>query len=301
MTRLTKDDLVGIFPALPTPVDDAANVDTGAVQRLIEFLLGAGVDGLVPVGGTGEYAALSPADRRRMVEVTVQAVAGRVPVIAGILSPGFKEAVAAAHDAEAAGADALMLVTPYYVHASGQGIREYFAAFAAAVELPVLLYEIPARTGVALTAETIAGMVEDGSIIGMKACNGDFAQFTRLIDAVGERIGVLGGEEPYFPTHVAMGASGGILATANLVPAPWLEIFRLARDGDLPAALKRHAQLYPLLDAIFAEVNPGPLKAALGLAGLPVGQVLLPLRPPGPEAMARLEAALSAWQKRDAA
>jgi 4-hydroxy-tetrahydrodipicolinate synthase len=301
MGRLTKDDLVGIFPALPTPLDDEGKVDAGAVRRLVEFLLGAGVDGLVPVGGTGEYAALSPADRRRMVEATVAAAAGRVPVIAGILSPGFKEALAAARDAEAAGADALMLVTPYYVHASGQGIRDYFAAFAAAVDCPVLLYEIPARTGVALTAETVAGMVEDGSIIGMKACNGDFAQFTRLIDAVGERIGVLGGEEPYFPTHVAMGASGGILATANLVPAPWLEIFRLARDGDLPAALKRHAELYPLLDAIFAEVNPGPLKAALALAGLPVGQVLLPLRPPGPEAMARLEAALSAWQSRAAA
>ncbi len=301
MARLTKDDLVGIFPALPTPLDDAGDVDTAATERLVEFLLAAGVQGLVPVGGTGEYAALSPTDRRRMVETTVRATAGRVPVVAGILSPGFKEAVAAARDFEAAGADALMLVTPYYVHASGQGIRDYFSDFAAAVELPVLLYEVPARTGVALTAETIAGMVDDDSIIGMKACNGDFNQFTRLIDAVGERIAVMGGEEPYFPTHVAMGASGGILATANLVPAPWLEIFRLASEGDLPAALRRHAALFPLLDAIFAEVNPGPLKAAMGLAGMPVGQVLPPLLPPGPEAMARLETVLAAWRERQAA
>ena len=293
---VTKEQLVGLYPALPTPTDADANVDRAATARLVDFLCAAGVNGLVPVGGTGEYAALSPRDRRIMVEATVEAAAGRVPVVAGILSTGFKEAVQAAKDFAAAGADGVMLVTPYYVIPTQEGIREYFKAFAQAVDVPVMLYEIPYRTGVALKAETIGQMADDRSIIGMKACNPDFNQFARVIGLVGERISVMSGEEPFFATHVAMGARGGVLATANLFPKVWQEIFALAGAGNLRAALARQQRLLPLLDAAFAETNPGPLKEAMAMIGMPVGHVLRPLQRPRPETMDKLRAAISALE-----
>jgi 4-hydroxy-tetrahydrodipicolinate synthase len=219
-----------------------------------------------------------------------------VPVVAGVLSPGFKESVQAANDFAAAGAVGVMLVTPYYVTPTQEGIREYFRAFAQEVPVPVMLYEIPYRTGIAMKAETIAQMADDRSIIGMKACNPDFNQFARVIGLVGDRISVMSGEEPFFATHVAMGARGGVLATANMVPKIWQEIFALASAGNLKGALVRQQQLLPLLDAAFAETNPGPLKEAMAMVGLPVGHVLRPLQRPRPETMEKLQAAVRALQ-----
>jgi 4-hydroxy-tetrahydrodipicolinate synthase len=294
--KLTKDQLIGLYPALPTPTDPSGTVDRKATARLVEFLCAAGVNGLVPVGGTGEYAALLPAERRTMVEVTVDAAAGRVPVVAGVLAPGFKESVQAAKDFAAAGAVGVMLVTPYYVTPTQEGIREYFRAFAQAVPVPVMLYEIPYRTGISMKAETIAQMADDGSIIGMKACNPDFNQFARVIGLAGDRISVMSGEEPFFATHVAMGARGGVLATANVFPKIWQEIFALASAGNLKGALARQQQIVPLLDAAFSETNPGPLKELMAMMGQPVGHVLRPLQRPRPETMEKLQAAVRALQ-----
>jgi 4-hydroxy-tetrahydrodipicolinate synthase len=293
---IDKDQLVGLYPALPTPTDDAGNVDVEATARLVDVLCAAGVNGLVPVGGTGEYAALSPADRRAMVEATVAAAAGRVPVVAGVLATGFKDAVQAAREFALAGAAGVMLLTPFYVHPTQEALREYFRAFAREVPVPVMLYEIPYRTGVAVAAETVARMAEDGSIVGMKACNPDVNQFARMMGLVGDRISVLSGEEPLFATHVAMGARGGVLATANMIPKAWQEIFALAAAGDLRAALARQRLITPLLDAVFSETNPGPLKEAMAMVGLPVGHVLRPLQRPRPETMDRLRAAVAALQ-----
>ncbi len=293
VTRVTKEQLIGLYPALPTPTDAKTNVDRAAAAKVVDFLCGSGVNGLVPVGGTGEYPALSPDDRRIMVETTVEAAAGRVPVVAGILATGFKDAVQAARDFSAAGAAGLMLVTPYYVTPTQDGIREYFRAFAQEVDLPVLLYEIPYRTGIALKAETIAQMADDRSIIGMKACNPDFNQFARIIGLTGDTISVLSGEEPFFATHVAMGARGGILATANFFPKIWQEIFALASAGKLKAALAKQQRLLPLLDAVFSETNPGPLKEAMAMLGMPVGHVLRPLQQPRPETMEKMRKAIA--------
>ena len=294
--KLTKEQLIGLYPALPTPTDPSGTVDRKATARLVEFLCAAGVNGLVPVGGTGEYAALLPAERRAMVEVTVDAAAGRVPVVAGVLAPGFKESVQAAKDFVAAGAVGVMLVTPYYVTPTQEGIREYFRAFAQEVPVPVMLYEIPYRTGISMKAETIAQMADDGSIIGMKACNPDFNQFARVIALAGDRISVMSGEEPFFATHVAMGARGGVLATANVFPKIWQEIFALASAGNLKGALARQQQILPLLDATFSETNPGPLKELMAMMGQPVGHVLRPLLRPRPETMEKLQAAVRTLQ-----
>lgn len=296
---LSKADLEGVYCAMVTPTDVDGRVDRAAAEQLVAFLLDAGTSGLVPVGGTGEYTALSPRERRVMVEATVEAAAGKAPVVAGVLSPGYEEAVAAGRDFAACGADALLLITPFYTTPTQNGVREYFKAYADAVDLPLLLYEIPARTGVALEPDTIAGMVDDGTVIGMKACNTNLSQFIRVMAAVGERMAVLSGEEPYFASHVAMGATGGILASANLVPRLWEEIHRLAGSGDLRGALAKQAELEPLLQAIFCETNPGPLKRAMAMAGHPVGEALLPLLRPRAETLARLEPAVSAALERE--
>lgn len=236
--------LKGIYPAFPTATDSDGKVDAEGMRRLVEHLLAGGAAGLVPVGGTGEYTALSPKERVRAVEATVAAANGKVPVIPGILSPGFAEAVEAGVAFKAAGADALMLVAPFYVTPSQDGIRDYFKGFCDKVDLPVLLYDIPSRTRIALDPETIARMVEDGTIIGMKACNTDANHFNRVIDFVGEKIGVLSGEDLYFAVQVAMGGAGGVLASATMIRDTGSRCSRLART-DLSAALRRQRALFP--------------------------------------------------------
>ncbi|GAB5468438.1 MAG: 4-hydroxy-tetrahydrodipicolinate synthase [Rhodospirillales bacterium] len=290
---LTKDDLDGIFTALVTPVDKAGAVDAAATKRLVDHCVSHGTKGLVPNGGTGEYAALTAGERARMVEATVAAAAGRVPVVAGVLAMGLREALAAGRDAQAAGADAIMLLTPFYTIGTQQGIRDYFKAYRDAINLPIMLYEIPRRTNVVVTAETISGMADDGSIIGMKYCNADFDFFIRVMQQVGDRIAVLSGEENLFPAHAALGAPGGVLATSNLFPDVWTKIHELFRSGERAEALRRHAEIFPLLDTIFSEPNPGPLKAALALQGIPVGGVMPPLRDPSEAILARLKEQLS--------
>ncbi len=286
---ITKEKLQGIYAALVTPIDKEGNVDRGATAELVHYCISNGVTGLVPTGGTGEYPGLTPGDRARMVEATVEAADRRVPVVAGVLTTGFREAVAAGRDALAVGADGVMLLTPFYTIGTPAGIRDYYKAYRNAVDLPLMLYEIPRRTNVALSAETIAQIVDDGSIIGMKACNPDFDQFIRLMQAVGDKIAVLSGEENLFPAHAALGAPGGVLATSNLMPQVWVQLFELFRKGDIAGAMRRHAEIFPLLDVIFSEPNPGPLKAALALRGMSVGGVIPPLRNPSEKTVNRLK------------
>jgi 4-hydroxy-tetrahydrodipicolinate synthase len=298
---LDKSKITGLLPALTTPIDKTGAVDVAAVKGQVDHVIAGGASGLVPVGGTGEFTALSTTDRIAMVEATVAAAKGRVPVIAGVLAPGLRDAIQAGRDFIKAGAEGLMVLAPYYITPTQEGIRDYFKAYADAIGGPVMLYEIPYRTGIALKPETIAAMAEDRTIVGMKASNPDMAQFTRILALAGDRISVTSGEEPLFPTAMAMGAVGGVLATAILFPRVWIEIMTLARSGDLKGALARHKELAPLLSAVFAECNPGPLKAAQRLLGMPVGPALTPLRAPSDDVLRRLEIAMGPVKAYEAA
>lgn len=297
---LTKDDLTGLFTAIVTPFAGDGAVDHEALRRLVRFQLDNGATGIVPIGGTGEYPALSRDERVAVVQACVEAANG-APVLPGILSPGYEDAVEAGRAFARAGAAAVMTVTPYYAEGSQQGMRSYFRRFREAVDLPVLAYEIPRRTGVALKAETLAAMAEDGSIIGMKCSSYDMPEFIRTIRLAGDRMAVLSGEEPLFATHVALGARGGVLASATIYPRVWVEVFRLAAAGKLAAALAHQQRLGPVIDSIFLETNPGPLKHYMALAGMNVGGVRLPLENPGPETVSALEKALRAMQAAEAA
>ena len=287
---LSHDRISGLYTAIVTPFTDDGEVDLAALQRLVRFQIDAGAAGVVPIGGTGEYPALSRDERRDIVAACVDAADGK-PVVPGVLSTGFKDAVEAGKDFSAVGAAAVMTVTPYYAPGVEEGMRTYFRNYRDAVDVPVLLYQIPRRTTVAVTAEGVQAMAEDGSIIGMKYSSYDVPEFIRTVRFAGDRIAILSGEEPLFATHVVLGARGGVLASATIHPRIWLEILELARQNRLNDALALQEKIDPVVSAIFTETNPGPLKRYMALAGMPVGGVRLPLMEPGAQTLARLETA----------
>ncbi|WP_250462554.1 4-hydroxy-tetrahydrodipicolinate synthase [Caballeronia sp. GAFFF2] len=274
---LTSQSLHGILPAIPTPVnpDDTINVD--ATRALLRYLLEQGIDGVLPLGGTGEYGALSSEQRVRMVELTAREAAGRIPVIAGVLDPGYHDAMKAAKDFAAAGADALLVLTPYYTNPTQAGIRDYFLRYADESPVPILLYEIPYRTRIAIAPEVIHELSKHERIIGMKACNTDMYHFLRVVAGVDDSFAVLSGEDTLFPLHVAAGARGGIVVTASLLPTAWRRIFELASAGKTQEALAMHRSLIPLMNLAFAETNPGPMKSVMDLIGVNAPDMLAPL------------------------
>jgi 4-hydroxy-tetrahydrodipicolinate synthase len=270
----------GVLPAFPTPTRSDGSVDRPALQKLATFLLDNGAEGLVPIGGTGEFTALSARARLEAVEATVEVAKGRVPVVAGVLSPGFADAVEAGESYRKAGVDALLLITPFYVTPTQSGIRDYFKAYRDKVDIDILLYDIPSRTRIVVEPRTIAEMEQDRSVVGMKACNPDINHFNHTAAYVTEDFALLAGEDTHFPIQMALGAKGGILATAALLPGKWVEIYELCKSGRYREAIAAQRALLPMIDAIFAEANPGPLKAAMNLAGHAVGEVLSPLQSP---------------------
>lgn len=292
-SKLTSAQLRGIFPALPTPVRADDTVDAEATRALMRYLLPAGIAGVVPVGGTGEYGALPRTERVRMTAVCVEEAAGRVPVIPGVLDPGFHDALAAGKAFADAGADAVMVLTPYYTTPTQRGIRDYFLRYADASLVPVLIYEIPYRTRIAIAPEVLHELSRHENIIGMKACNTDMYHFVKVVAGVHESFAVLSGEDTLFPIQMAAGAKGGIVVTATMLPRTWRGIYQLARDGRTAEAFALHRKLIPMLDMAFAETNPGPLKSVLDMIGAAAPRVLDPLVAPAPELQQRLRAEMN--------
>ncbi|MET4579301.1 4-hydroxy-tetrahydrodipicolinate synthase [Ottowia thiooxydans] len=277
---ITSNNLKGIYSALPTPVHADGVVHADAVRTMVRRQVEAGSAGLVPIGGTGEYGALSGTQREAMVRHTAEASAGRLAVIAGILDPGYADALAAGRRMAAAGADALMVVTPYYTNPSSVGVRDYFLRYADEAPLPIILYEIPYRTRIAIAPEVHEELSRHERIIGMKACNLDMYHFLRVLACVGDDFAVLSGEDSLLPLHLMAGAHGGIVVTATLLPRVWNQLFQLVKAGHHREALLLHRRLMPMMNLAFAETNPGPMKAVLDLVGPAAPEVLAPLVAP---------------------
>jgi 4-hydroxy-tetrahydrodipicolinate synthase len=273
-------DLQGMYPAIPTPLTEDGQLDVAKLEALIEANLAGGAKGLAPVGGTGEFTALSAIVRIEVVRETVRIVNGRVPVVAGVVSPGWAEAVDHGKAFKEAGADALLLVTPFYVIPSQQGVIDYFRAYRKTVDLPLVYYDVPARTSFVTAVDTLKALGEDGTIIGAKICNTDAYYFNRLSAAIGDRIALLSGDDMMYAIHIMHGAKGGILASAPMLPAYWTQIHDTLADGNYAEGIALHRKLLPTFVALFNEVNPGPLKAMMAQLALPVGPVSLPLKAP---------------------
>lgn len=277
---MNRNDLIGMYPAIPTPLTESGELDVAKLELIIEYNLEAGVKGIAPIGGTGEYTALSPEVRLDIVRETVRIVNGRVPVVAGVVSPGWAEALSHGLAFKEAGADALLLVTPFYVIPSQQGVIEYFQKYRKAVDLPLVYYDVPSRTGFVSAIDTLETLANDGTIIGAKICNTDVYYFNKLSVAVGDKIALLSGDDMMYTIHVMHGATGGILASAPMLPEFWTNIHDRLIEGNYAQAIEMHRKLLPTFAALFNEINPGPLKTMMADIGYCAGPVSLPLRAP---------------------
>ncbi|MEQ8178668.1 MAG: 4-hydroxy-tetrahydrodipicolinate synthase [Amphiplicatus sp.] len=277
MTRIQ-----GCITALVTPFRNGA-VDEDAYQTLVNRQIEAGVHGVVPVGTTGESATLSHAEHKRVIELCVEAAAGRVPVIAGAGSNATAEALELARFAEEAGADALLTVTGYYNKPSQAGLVAHFSALNDATRLPIILYNVPARTVANLSVETIATLSKLPRIVGVKDATGDLARVALQRLASGPDFIQISGEDMTAAGFNAMGGRGVISVAANIAPALCAELQNASLKGDFAAALALQDKLAPLIDALFRDTNPGPAKYAMSLLGLMSDELRLPLvAPPEP-------------------
>ncbi len=287
----------GIYTAIVTPMTLDDHFDEDVFRSLIDFQVDAGAAGLLVVGGSGEFVSLTPSERQRVIEVAVDQVAGRVPVIAGALAPGTREVQDTARLAEKAGADAVLVLPAYYIKPSAAGLHEHFARVADATSLPIVAYNNTGRTGLTLDIPVLERLTEIPSIIALKECERDLAVVAAKIAAVGERIAILSGDDDLgFPTFL-LGSPGGIFMTANLIPAFHRKLFDATSRGDIRSARKAHFALLPLVDALYTANHPAPLKGALATIGHPVGPARAPLQEAGVDTLARAAAILMQLDK----
>jgi 4-hydroxy-tetrahydrodipicolinate synthase len=268
----------GVLPALITPFRDGA-VDEEAFIRLIERQIAGGVHGLVPAGTTGESATLSHDEHRRVVELCVKAAAGRVPVIAGAGSNSTAEAIELTRHAKAVGADAVLMVTGYYNRPSQEGIYRHYAAVDAAVDMPVLVYNVPGRAVVDISNETLERLAKLTNIVGIKDATADVARvsFQRL--TCGDDWVLLSGDDPTALGYIAHGGHGCISVTANVAPEACATFFNACLAGDFATARTLQDRLIRLHKALFLDASPAPTKFALAHLGLCSEEARLPIAP----------------------
>jgi 4-hydroxy-tetrahydrodipicolinate synthase len=283
----------GTYTAIVTPFRDG-KIDEKALRALVREQIAAGVDGLVPCGSTGESATMNHAEHERVIAITVEEAAGKVKVIAGTGSNNTAEAISLTSYAKRAGADAALLISPYYNKPTQEGHVAHYRAIADAAGLPIFPYNIPGRTGVNILPETLAKMAEHPLIVGVKEASGSLDQISRLIQLTEGKFAVLSGDDSLTLPMMAVGAHGVIAVVSNLWPAKICEMVKAALAGNYEKARACHYQLLPLNQALFTETNPIPVKAAMAMLGKMSGELRMPLTPITEPNRQRLEAALRA-------
>lgn len=277
--RARMPELKGALTALVTPFDESGSVDFDALERLVGWQIESGIDGLVPCGTTGEGATLRPEEHARVVEAVVAAAGGRVPVVAGCGTNDTRTTVLAAERAANAGADALLVVTPYYNKPNRSGMIAHFAAVAEAVDRPIVPYNVPGRTGQNLGAELILRLAEIPGVIAVKEAAANLEQLAEIVAGKPSGFAVLSGDDALALPAAALGAAGVISVVSNEAPGPMAEMMRAAAAGDFATARALHYRLLPLMRANFLESNPVPVKAALAMLGRCGDTLRAPLGP----------------------
>jgi len=280
----------GVFTALATPMR-GGEVDYADLEALVAHQLAGGINGLVPVGTTGESPTLSHEEHIEVVRATVKAAAGKVPVYAGTGSNSTDEAIELTRGADAAGADGFLVVAPYYNKPSQEGLFQHFSKLAECTEKPIILYSIPSRCGVEISVDVTARLFEKyPQVCCMKAAEGSCDKVTQYVRKLGPEYGVVSGDDALTLPFMSAGANGVISVASNLVVSPLVEMVRVANANDFAAARKIFLKYYPLFKALFLEPNPVPIKYALKQAGIiGSGEVRLPLSPITDETTARLD------------
>ncbi len=283
----------GSLVALITPMRADGSMDDTALANLVEWQVAQGTQGLIPVGTTGESPTLTHEEHRRAVEITIEAAAGRVPVIAGAGSNSTAEAILMAQDAKKAGADAVLVVTPYYNKPTQEGLYLHFSAIADTVNIPVIIYNIPPRSVVDMSVETMARLAKHRNIIGVKDATANLTRPQHTALACGDAFIQLSGEDHTALPFLAAGGQGCISVTANIAPAQCSAMHAAWAEGRVAEAMAIQRRLLPVHDAMFAESNPGPVKYAASLLGYGSGHCRLPLAPIADATKQKVRAALT--------
>ncbi|HKW48495.1 MAG TPA: 4-hydroxy-tetrahydrodipicolinate synthase [Gemmatimonadaceae bacterium] len=274
-----KTRLAGCGTALVTPFARDGAVDERALRSLVEWQLVEGVHFLVPCGSTGEAATMSADEQRRVIEIVVETAKGRVPIVAGAASNDTQRAIALSKGAKAAGATYLLHTSPMYNKPPQRGIIAHYRAIADAVDLPIILYNVPSRTGSNVEAKTTLALAATPGIIGIKEASGNLGQITDILRDRPPEFSVLSGDDEMTLAMMAAGADGIISVIANVTPRLMSQLCDCMRDGDIAGARERHFRLLPWMRAAFAESNPLPVKAALSMMRKIENVLRLPLVP----------------------
>ncbi len=272
-------ELKGIYTALVTPFRDGS-LDEDGLKRLIEFQVQGGVDGIVPCGTTGEASTLTYEEHEKVIELTVTFVNGRVPVISGTGSNSTHETIEMTVAAKKLGSDMVLLVAPYYNRPTQEGLYQHFKKVAESVDIPIVLYNIPTRTGVNMLPELVARLAEVPNIVGIKEASGSLQQVAEIYRFTQGRFTILSGDDNIFLPMMALGATGVISVLSNILPAKLKALARaFLDDKHIEMARALHMELMPLFQAMFVEVNPVPVKESLYFMGLIEREFRLPLVP----------------------
>ncbi len=267
----------GSLVAIVTPFNKDGSINFGKLEELVEWHIESGTDGIVPCGTTGESPTLSHDEHDQVVETVVKAVNNRVPVLAGAGSNSTAEAVRLVKEAEKTGADGVLVITPYYNKPTQSGLKAHFRKVASETSLPVVIYNVPGRTGVNITPETVAELADTENITGIKEATGSLDQASAILNLC--KIDLLSGEDAINFPLMAIGGCGVISVVANVVPKKVAALTKAVSKGDLPAAEQLHRELYPLAKNMFIETNPIPVKTALAMMGKIEEVFRLPLVP----------------------
>lgn len=288
--------ITGSIVALATPMHTDGQIDWPALDRLVEFHIKKGTDAIVAVGTTGESATLDMQEHSAVIERVIKQTAGRKPIIAGTGGNSTSEAIELTQEAKRLGADACLIVTPYYNKPPQRGLIKHHEAIATAVDIPQILYNVPGRTALDMLPETVAEIAKIEQVIGVKEATGDLNRTAKLIELVGEKIAVYSGDDATAYQTILQGGKGNISVTANVAPALMHQLCMLALDGKAEEAHELNERLMPLHNAMFCEANPIPVKWALYKMGLIERGIRLPLVELDERYHAKLQLALAALE-----
>lgn len=269
--------LNGAFTALATPMRDGG-VDTAALEAMVAHQIDSGIHGLVPVGTTGESSTLTNEEHLHVIETVIRCTAGRVPVVAGAGANSTHEAIELTRECERLGADATLQITPYYNKPTQDGLVAHFEAIAACSGLPMVLYNVPARTGCDLQPETLARLVENPKVVAVKEATGDMVRAARIRELCGSELSLLSGDDFTLLPFLAVGGDGVISVGSNVAPALFAGLCNAAAEGRWDEARALHYRQLPLTRALFMSANPEPLKVALTMLGRIGPEIRLPLQ-----------------------
>ena len=269
----------GMATAMVTPMDAQGDIDYDAMGRFIDWQIDSGINALVVMGTTGENATIEPEDQTAVIRYTVERAAGRIPVIAGTGTNNTEHVLRNTREACRVGADAVLVVTPYYNKATQNGLIKHFYTVADGSTVPVIVYNVPGRTGVNIQPKTLAALAEHPNIAGVKEASGNMAQMVEMAAVCGDKMDIYSGEDALTVPMMAMGAKGTISVLSNVVPRESVAMTDACLAGDYKTAAAWQCRLLPLINALFSEVNPIPAKAAVSAMGFGEDSLRLPLTP----------------------